>query len=100
MCGRNARKSAEVAETYRQAQCAAGKEPQVVRMREASVGDTLEDASRVCGFEVMDPKRYFWLNGANAFHEFSLVDDFKFESVWEGCIITGSPEACVSGFKR
>ena len=45
----------EVAEAYRQTIRAAGKEPQVVIMRDASVGDTLEDASRVCGFEVMDP---------------------------------------------
>ena len=29
-----------------------------------------------------------------------MVNDFQFENVWEGRIIAGSPEACVSEFKR
>ena len=51
---KKARDSAEVAEVYRQTALAAGKEPQVVMMRDAWVDDTLEDAARVYGLEVMD----------------------------------------------
>ncbi len=51
---KNARESAEVAEVYRQTALAAGKEPQVVMMRDAWVDYTLEDAARVYVLEVMD----------------------------------------------
>ena len=51
---KNARESAEVAEVYRRTAFAAGKEPQVVMMRDAWVDYTLEDAARVYGLEVMD----------------------------------------------
>ena len=48
----------------------------------------------------MDAYKYYWRNGANAFHEFSPEDDFQFERIWKDRIITGAPETCVAEFKR
>ena len=92
--------SIAAAETYRRAAIAAGNQPQVVMMRDAWVADSLEDAARVYGPEVMDAYKYYWQNGANAFHEFSSEDDFQFERIWKDRIITGDPETCVAEFKR
>jgi len=49
---------------------------------------------------VMGAYKYYWRNGANAFHEFSSEDDFQFERIWKDRIITGAPETCVAEFKR
>ncbi|PPR63989.1 MAG: Alkanal monooxygenase alpha chain [Alphaproteobacteria bacterium MarineAlpha4_Bin2] len=92
--------SAKAAGLYREAARAAGNVPQVVMMRDAWVADTLEDAARVYGPEVMDAYRYYWRNGANAFHEYVSEDEFQFENVWKDRIIIGSPESCVAEFKR
>jgi len=48
----------------------------------------------------MDAYKYYWRNGANAFHKFSSEDDFQFERIWKDRIITGAPETCVTEFKR
>jgi len=85
---------------YRKAALAAGNKPEVVMMRDAWVADSLEDATRVYGPEVMGAYKYYWRNGANAFHEFSSEDDFQFERIWKDRIITGAPETCVAEFKR
>ena len=53
-CCQKARERAEVADIDRQTALAAGKEPQVVMMRDAWVDYTLEDAARVYVLEVMD----------------------------------------------
>ena len=68
--------SVAAADTYRKAALAAVNEPEIVMMRDAWVADSLEDAARVLGSEVMDAYKYYWRNGANAFHELSPEDDF------------------------
>ena len=45
---------AAVADIYRKAALTAGNEPEIVMMRDAWVADSLEDAARVYGPEVMD----------------------------------------------
>ena len=94
------RESTAAAEIYRKAAIAAGNEPQVVMMRDAWVANSLEDAARVYGPEVMNAYKYYWRNGANAFDEFSSEDDFQFEQIGKNRIITGDPETCVAEFKR
>jgi len=88
------------ADIYRKVALAAGNEPEIVMMRDPWVVDSLQDAARVFGPEVMDAYKYYWRNGANTFHEFSPEDDFQFERIWKACIITGAPETCVTEFKR
>ena len=86
--------------TYRAAAAAAGKEPKIVMMRDAWVADSLEDAARVYGPEVMAAYKYYWRNGAEAFRDINSEAEIEFESMWKDRIITGSPELCISEFKR
>jgi hypothetical protein len=46
--------SAAAADIYRKAALTVGNEPEIVMMRDAWVADSLEDAARVCGPELMD----------------------------------------------
>ncbi|MCB1740381.1 MAG: LLM class flavin-dependent oxidoreductase [Gammaproteobacteria bacterium] len=87
-------------ERYRAAAQAAGREPQVVVMRDAWVADSLGEAARIYGPEVMDAYRYYWRNGAVAFQDFEREEDFVFENIWKDRIITGSPQMCVSELQR
>lgn len=89
-----------LAARYREAAKASGRKPQVVTMRDAWVADSLEDAARVYGPEVMEAYKYYWRNGATAFQEIESEDAFEFENMWKDRIITGSPENCVAEFKR
>ena len=90
----------EAANLYRAAATAAGRKPEIIMMRDAWVADSLEDAARVYGPEVIDAYKYYWRNGAESFVEFESEDDIEFETMWKDRIITGSPEACVAEFKR
>jgi probable F420-dependent oxidoreductase len=89
-----------LAARYREAAVAAGRKPQVVTMRDAWVADSLEDAARVYGPEVMEAYKYYWRNGATAFQEIESEEAFEFENMWKDRIITGSPEHCVAEFRR
>jgi probable F420-dependent oxidoreductase len=90
----------ELAERYRKAAETAGREPRIILMRDAWVADSLEDAARVYGPEVMDAYKYYWRNKAVAFQNFKSEDEFQFENVWKDRIITGAPEECVAEFRR
>ncbi len=92
--------SVEAAALYRKTAQAAGREPEIVMMRDAWVADSLEDAARVYGPEAMAAYKYYWRNGAEAFKDIGSEDDFEFESMWKDRIITGSPETCIAEFKR
>ncbi len=89
-----------LADLYRKAAAEAGREPQVVLMRDAWVADGLEDAARIYGPEVMTAYKYYWRNGATAFQDIESESAFQFENMWKDRIITGSPEDCVAEFKR
>jgi probable F420-dependent oxidoreductase len=90
----------EAATVYRKAVAAAGQKPEIIMMRDAWVADSLEDAARVYGPEVMAAYKYYWRNGAEAFKGIPSEDSFEFEAMWKDRIITGSPETCVAEFKR
>lgn len=92
--------TAGLAERYRAAAKAHGRKPYVVTMRDAWVADSLEDAARVYGPEVMTAYKYYWRNGAVAFQDIPSEDSFQYENMWKDRIITGSPEECVAEFKR
>ena len=89
-----------LADRYRQAASKAGRTPEVVLMRDAWVGDGLNDAARVYGPEVMQAYKYYWRNGATAFKEIESEEEFQFENMWKDRIIAGSPEECVAEFHR
>ena len=89
-----------LAERYRAAAAAAGRTPEVVLMRDAWVGDGLNDAARVYGPEVMEAYKYYWHNGATAFQDIESEEAFQFENMWKDRIIAGSPEECVAEFRR
>ncbi len=89
-----------LADRYRSAAIAAGRKPEVVMMRDAWVGDGLNDAARVYGPEVMKAYKYYWRNGAAAFQDIESEDAFQFENMWKDRIIAGSPEECVAAFRR
>lgn len=89
-----------LADRYRSAAKAAGRTPEVVMMRDAWVGDGLNDAARVYGPEVMAAYKYYWRNGATAFQDIESEDTFQFENMWKDRIIAGSPEECIAEFRR
>ena len=90
----------EAATLYRKAADVAGRKPEIIMMRDAWVADSLGDAARVYGPEVMAAYKYYWRNGAEAFKGVPSEEAFEFEAMWKDRIITGSPETCVSEFKR
>jgi len=90
----------EAANLYRAAAAAAGRTPEIILMRDAWVADSLEDAARVYGPEVMAAYKYYWRNGAESFVDIASEDEIEFETMWKDRIVTGSPETCVAEFKR
>ena len=89
-----------LADLYRSAASKAGRIPEVILMRDAWVGDGLNEAARVYGPEVMEAYKYYWRNGATAFQGIEAEEDFQFENMWKDRIIAGSPEECVAEFRR
>jgi probable F420-dependent oxidoreductase len=85
---------------YRSAAEAAGRAPEVIMMRDAWVADSLADAARVYGPEVVAAYKYYWRNGAQAFQSIGSEDELEFETMWKDRIITGSPETCIAEFNR
>jgi len=90
----------EAVALYRAAAEKAGRAGEVVMMRDAWVADSLEDAARVYGPEVVAAYKYYWRNGAEAFRDITSEDELEFETMWKDRIITGAPETCVAEFKR
>ena len=90
----------DAAALYRKAAAEAGRKPEIIMMRDAWVADSLEDAARVYGPEVMAAYKYYWRNGAEAFKNIESEDALEFELMWKDRIVTGSPETCIAEFKR
>ncbi len=87
-------------DTYKQAASAAGREPQVVLMRDAWVASTRAEAERVYGPEVMAAYKYYWRNGLPEFRSIQSEDSLTLDQVAHDRLILGDPEECVSEFKR
>jgi probable F420-dependent oxidoreductase len=85
---------------YRQAALQAGREPQVVLMRDAWVASTRAEAEAVYGPEVMTAYRYYWQNRLAEFQKFTSEAEFTLDNVAQDRLILGEPETCVREFHR
>ena len=87
-------------EIYRQAAEAAGRQPQVVLMRDAWVARSQEEAEAVYGPEVMAAYRYYWENQLDEFRQLGSEAEFTLENLAQDRLILGEPETCVREFHR
>jgi probable F420-dependent oxidoreductase len=86
--------------TYRQAARRAGRQPQVVLMRDAWVAETYAEAAAVYGPEVMTAYRYYWQNRLAEFRSIGPEVEFTLENLAPNRLILGDPETCVREFQR
>ena len=68
-------------ETYRQAAIQAGREPQVVLMRDAWVASSRAEAEAVYGPEVTVAYKYYWRNGLTEFQSIESEAELTLERV-------------------
>jgi probable F420-dependent oxidoreductase len=87
-------------DTYRQAAVQAGREPQVVLMRDAWVAQSRAEAETVYGPEVMTAYRYYWQNRLAEFRTMSSETEFTLDNLAQDRLILGEPETCVHEFHR
>lgn len=87
-------------ETYRQAAIDAGREPQVVLMRDAWVADSRAEAEQVYGPEVLAAYKYYWRNGLAEFQSIQSEAEFTLDKIAGDRLILGDPEECVGEFQR
>jgi probable F420-dependent oxidoreductase len=85
---------------YRQAALQAGRQPQVVLMRDAWVAQTRAEAEAVYGPEVMAAYRYYWQNQLAEFRKFASESELTLANVARDRLILGDPETCVRDFHR
>ncbi len=89
-----------LAETYKEAARQAGRQPQVVLMRDAWVARTRAEADAVYGPEVMAAYRYYWQNRLSEFRNIPPGTEFTLENLAPDRLILGDPETCVREFRR
>jgi alkanesulfonate monooxygenase SsuD/methylene tetrahydromethanopterin reductase-like flavin-dependent oxidoreductase (luciferase family) len=85
---------------YRQAALEAGREPQVVLMRDAWVAQSRAEAEAVYGPEVMAAYRYYWENRLAEFRNMDSDTEFTLDNLAQDRLILGEPETCVREFHR
>lgn len=85
---------------YRQAALEAGRQPQVVLMRDAWVAQSRGEAEAVYGPEVMAAYRYYWENRLAEFRHMDSEAEFTLDTLAQDRLILGEPEACVREFHR
>ena len=85
---------------YRQAALEAGRQPQVVLMRDAWVAQSRAEAEAVYGPEVMAAYRYYWENRLAEFRHMDSEAEFTLDNLAQDRLILGEPEACVREFHR
>jgi probable F420-dependent oxidoreductase len=85
---------------YRDAALAAGRQPQVVLMRDAWVAQTRAEAEAVYGPEVMTAYRYYWEHRLAEFRQLGPETEFTLANLAADRLILGDPEACVREFQR
>jgi alkanesulfonate monooxygenase SsuD/methylene tetrahydromethanopterin reductase-like flavin-dependent oxidoreductase (luciferase family) len=84
---------------YRQAAQEAGREPQVILMRDAWVASSRTEAEAVYGPEVMAAYRYYWENQLDEFKGMA-ESEFTLENVARDRLILGEPETCIRELHR
>ena len=87
-------------ETYRQAAVRAGREPQVVLMRDAWVASSRGEAEQVYGPEVIAAYKYYWRNGLSEFRSIQSEEEITLDKVASQRLILGDPEECAGQFLR
>ena len=92
--------TARLVETYRQAAIRAGREPQVVLMRDAWVASSRAEAEEVYGPEVTAAYKYYWRNGLSEFQSIQSDAEITLERVAPQRLILGDPEECAGEFLR
>jgi alkanesulfonate monooxygenase SsuD/methylene tetrahydromethanopterin reductase-like flavin-dependent oxidoreductase (luciferase family) len=87
-------------DAYRQAALQAGRQPQVVLMRDAWVAQTRAEAAAVYGPEVMTAYQYYWQNRLAEFRTIGAEAEFTLDNLAPNRLILGDPETCVRDFHR
>ncbi|MGH8069610.1 MAG: LLM class flavin-dependent oxidoreductase [Candidatus Entotheonellia bacterium] len=87
-------------DAYRQAALQAGRQSQVVLMRDAWVAQTRAEAAAVYGPEVMTAYQYYWQNRLAEFRNIGPEVEFTLENLAPNRLILGDPETCVREFQR
>lgn len=87
-------------DTYRQAALQAGRQPQVVLMRDAWVATSRAEAETVYGPEVLTSYRYYWENRLAEFRDISSAAEFTLDHLAQDRLILGEPETCIREFHR
>lgn len=89
-----------LADVYRQAAREAGREPEVIQMRDAWVAATRAEADAVYGPHVMTAYRYYWENRLSEFRDMPADTPFTLDSLAPDRLVLGDPETCVREFQR
>ena len=87
-------------DTYRQAALQAGRQPQVVLMRDAWVAPSRAEAEAVYGPEVLTAYRYYWRNGLAEFRDIDSEAELTLEHLAHDRLILGEPETCIRELHR
>jgi probable F420-dependent oxidoreductase len=85
---------------YRESAIQAGRQPQVVLMRDAWVAETDAEAAAVYGPEVMMAYRYYWERRLAEFRNIGPEVEFTLENLAPNRLVLGDPETCVREFQR
>jgi probable F420-dependent oxidoreductase len=96
----NLENTVRLVEAYRQAALQAGRQPQVVLMRDAWVAQTRAEAAAVYGPEVMTAYRYYWENRLAEFRSMASEAEFTVDNLAPNRLILGEPETCIREFHR
>jgi probable F420-dependent oxidoreductase len=87
-------------DAYKEAARQAGRQPQVVMMRDAWVARTRAEADAVYGPEVMTSYKYYWQNRLAEFRSIPAGTAFTLENLAPDRLILGDPETCTREFHR
>ena len=96
----NLERTLRLVDAYREAALKAGREPNVVLMRDAWVAETRAQAEETYGPEVLDAYKYYWRNGLAEFKSFTSEREFSIENIGLDRLILGDPEECAAEFHR
>ena len=96
----NLESTVRLIDTYKEAARQAGRQPQVVLMRDAWVAQTRAEADAVYGPEVMAAYQYYWQHRLAEFRNIPADTEFILKNLAPDRLILGDPETCVREFHR
>jgi len=89
-----------LADTYKETARDAGRDAQVILMRDAWVARTRAEAEAVYGPEVMTAYQYYWQHRLAEFRNIPPEMEFTLTNLAPDRLILGDPETCVREFHR